>query len=238
MIHAGIVMGAEDRLEASEEHGDDVDTGEYSQLRGLFREGTPNAEFFEACAPSGDDVVLRHRNSFSAYAGTRLRSILRANGIRRIFLMGFRSDDCIEETARDTREIFSDGSVEVYVLSDGTAAKSPAEHRTAINSRLPLYGKCITCDEAEAMLTTNELSRYRRRLSEESSSSSSSSDDESQRSVIRPRILALCGAKSNNEVTRLQLENLHITEETHDLTFLRGPIEVEEGGEDLIGLGE
>ena len=52
-------------------------------------------------------------------------------------------------------------------------------------------------------------------------------------STDRPRLLALHGAKSNNHVTRMQLDNLRITE-TADITYLHGPIEVEEGDPDLI----
>jgi len=52
----------------------------------------------------------------------------------------------------------------------------------------------------------------------------------------RPRILALCGAKSNNEVTRLQLENLNITEANFDIFFLHGPIIEDDGGEGLQGM--
>lgn len=41
------------------------------------------------------------------------------------------------------------------------------------------------------------------------------------------------GAKSNNEVTRLQLENLNITEANFDIFFLHGPIIEDDGGEGL-----
>jgi acyl-CoA synthetase (AMP-forming)/AMP-acid ligase II len=52
----------------------------------------------------------------------------------------------------------------------------------------------------------------------------------------RPRILALCGAKSNDSVTRMQLENLLITPDSHDIHFLHGNIEEEEGDAGLEGL--
>ena len=52
----------------------------------------------------------------------------------------------------------------------------------------------------------------------------------------RPRILALAGAKSNGTVTRLQLENLHITEEDYDIDYLRGQIETEEVYQASAGL--
>lgn len=44
----------------------------------------------------------------------------------------------------------------------------------------------------------------------------------------RPKILALCGARSNNAVTQLQLENLHITSECYDIHYLHGNIIVED----------
>lgn len=46
------------------------------------------------------------------------------------------------------------------------------------------------------------------------------------------RILALCGAKSNNEVTRLQLENLNITDEAYEIHYLHGGIQVQEDAGD------
>lgn len=52
----------------------------------------------------------------------------------------------------------------------------------------------------------------------------------------RPKILALCGAKSNNAVTKLQLENLHVTEDHYDIRYMHGSIEVEEGDANLAGL--
>jgi hypothetical protein len=53
---------------------------------------------------------------------------------------------------------------------------------------------------------------------------------------FRPRILALHGARSNDSVTMMQLENLCITEEDYDIVYMRGPIEVEEGDPELEGL--
>ena len=52
----------------------------------------------------------------------------------------------------------------------------------------------------------------------------------------RLRILALHGAKANNETTRIQLQNLQISEEKYDLVYLRGVVEDAEGHEDLADL--
>jgi len=52
----------------------------------------------------------------------------------------------------------------------------------------------------------------------------------------RIRILALCGRQSNKEVTKLQLENLHITEDKYKITYAHGPIVEEAGDPDVTGL--
>lgn len=54
--------------------------------------------------------------------------------------------------------------------------------------------------------------------------------------TYRPRILALHGAQSNNAVTKLQLENLNITDDDYDIEYLQGGVEVDEAHPDLEGL--
>ena len=52
--------------------------------------------------------------------------------------------------------------------------------------------------------------------------------------ATKRRILALCGAKSNNTITKLQLQHLHIIDEhtQNDIYYLHGHIEVELNDED------
>lgn len=220
MIHSPVIMKEKEQFDEPE-----FDVNEYSKMYGLFMENTWNAEFASECKPEEDDVILLNRKNFSAFEGTGLKDTLESNNIRRVFLMGFLSNGCIEETARDMREQCPD--IDIYMLTDGSAAKSQVDHSNATTVTLPLYGNCITCKEAESLLTMKELKKYKR----------DSMIGVLPQSIFRPRILALCGAQSNDEVTKLQLENLQITEENHDITYLRGPIEVEEGSPDLIGLG-
>ena len=54
--------------------------------------------------------------------------------------------------------------------------------------------------------------------------------------ATKRRILALCGAKSNNTITKLQLQHLHIIDEhnQNDIYYLHGPIEVELNEDDDI----
>ena len=44
-----------------------------------------------------------------------------------------------------------------------------------------------------------------------------------------PRILALHGRQSNNDVTAVQLENLHITPDRYEIVYLHGPLNEEYG---------
>ena len=47
--------------------------------------------------------------------------------------------------------------------------------------------------------------------------------------LLKPKVLALHGKKSNNAVTKLQLENLGITEDKYDIFYLSGLIEEAKG---------
>jgi len=58
-------------------------------------------------------------------------------------------------------------------------------------------------------------------------------EDLSLLSRPRPRILAMHGAKSNDEVTMMQLRNLGITDENYDIVYLRGNVKVEQGDESI-----
>lgn len=61
----------------------------------------------------------------------------------------------------------------------------------------------------------------------------SSGFNRSQRLLVpssdKPKILAIHGKKSNSAVTKLQLANLHITEEKYDIIYLDGLVEEERG---------
>lgn len=107
-----------------------------------------------------------------------------------------------------------------------------------MGNTLPMYADVITCSEAQTMLYLSGPSSRALVSNEEYE------DDETQalnsRLVVeltyRPRILALHGAQSNNAVTKLQLENLNITDDDYDIEYLQGGVEVDEAHPDLDGL--
>jgi nicotinamidase-related amidase len=100
----------------------DYDPYSYGAMIGLFEEGSWNSEFAVEVKPEGSDIVLRNRKNFSAFQGTQLRDILESKGIQRLFIMGFLSNVCIEETTREASDLFPD--MNIYVMVDGCAAKS------------------------------------------------------------------------------------------------------------------
>jgi len=222
IIYSPVLMKAEENFQNEE-----YDPYSYQGMVGLFTEGTWNAEILEEVKPEPCDIILKNRQNFSAFNGTGLASILKENGITQVFITGFLTNVCIEETVREMATICPE--ITIHVLSDGCASKSEAEHNHSTTTVFPLFNaKCITCSGAQIALSSSTLQRKTHKENKESISES--------KLFRRPRILALAGAKSNGTVTRLQLENLHITEENYDIDYLQGQIETEEGDPELAGL--
>ena len=156
MIHAPVLMKKREQFDKPE-----FGIDEYSKMYGYFTQHSWNAEFDEKCKPSSKDIVLRNRTNYSAFQGTGLHSILENFCTRRVFLMGFVSNACIEETACEMRDIFPD--MEIYILTDGSAAMSKQVHNDAITISLPAYGNCITCEEAVHILNEAAIEKTRRK---------------------------------------------------------------------------
>ena len=218
VVHSPVILKDKDFFD------EEYDLYDYGKMSGLFVENTWNAKICDECKPESEDIILQNRTNFDAFEGTGLDSIMTKNKIRRVFIMGFLSNACVEETARSFSTKLPD--IEIFVLSDGTAAETIDDHANAVDNVLSLFSECITCDQAMEKLSAKATPKpiYRFQQATE------------RPAGYRPRILALCGAKSNNEVTRLQLENLRITDEAHDIVYLQGNIEVEEGDPALAGL--
>ena len=60
---------------------------EYSEQYGLFTENTWNCEIVHEVEPRNDDIILRDRCDFSAFAGTKLHSYLRDNNVKHFFVV-------------------------------------------------------------------------------------------------------------------------------------------------------
>ena len=199
----------------------DFDPHAYAAMDGLFLEDTWNSQFVDEIQPSAGEEILRGRSDFCAFEGTELLSILKRNKIETVIMCGFLSNVCIEETA--TRAMENIPGLKVVVCSDGCAAKTKEDHDNTMEMSLPVLGcEVMTCVDAEELIRTEQQP-----LDKDSGEDGSGG---------RPRILAMHGAKSNDEVTRLQLENLGITDVDYDIVYLKGSIDVEEGDPDIASI--
>jgi len=116
VIHSPVVMRAGAKFKDEE-----WDPHAYGAMEGLFVEGSWNCAFADEVVVQAADVVLQDRANFSAFRGTQLADTIRDRGIQRLFVMGFLSNVCVEETTREASELFPD--LRIYVCRDGCAAK-------------------------------------------------------------------------------------------------------------------
>jgi nicotinamidase-related amidase len=94
---------------------------------GLFKLGTWGTEVYPALAPQpGDFDIVKHR--VSPFYGTSLEPILRANGIRRLYLSGVSTSGAVLSGAKDGH----DRDYDVFVLEDCCCAMSEAQHRAVV----------------------------------------------------------------------------------------------------------
>lgn len=108
---------------------------------GLFTEGAPGTEIHPDVVPEpGDPVVVKRRAS--AFSGSDLDLILRANDIDGLVLAGIATSAVVLSTA--CRAI--DLDLGLTVLSDACLDTDPALHRVLTENLLPLWGDVLTVD--------------------------------------------------------------------------------------------
>lgn len=93
-----------------------------------------------------DSVVVKHR--ISAFYGTTLEAILRANRIDTVMLTGVSTTWAVESTARDAH----DRDYQVIVIEDACAARSEEDHRQALKN-IAAIGTVTTLDALGALPT-------------------------------------------------------------------------------------
>jgi len=109
-----------------------------------FLEGTWGVENPEIIKPVDGDLVIRNFNT-SAFSYTNLDQILRARGIRKLYLSGVATSFVIDSTARYGSELGYD----IHVLEDCCASWSAEMHDFEIKNILPQFG---TVDNADALI--------------------------------------------------------------------------------------
>jgi len=140
IIHSPVIMKANELFQEA-----DFDSQNYSKQYGLFTEGTWNAEFVEETKPNEDEIVLSGRNDFNAFKGTELTQLLQENDIETLYIMGFLTNVCVEDTVIAATELLP--HLRVVVLTDGCAALTMKEHNLTINASLPVLCDTTSCAE-------------------------------------------------------------------------------------------
>jgi len=86
VIYSPVVMKATQNFNEVEA-STSFHTNKYSKQDGLFIENTWNCEIAFEVEPRNDDIILHDRSDFSAFAGTKLQSILKDNKINHFFVI-------------------------------------------------------------------------------------------------------------------------------------------------------
>jgi len=107
----------------------------------------PAGEIHPALGPEpGDIVVTKHR--VSAFAGTDLEMILRANEIRTLVLFGIATSGVVLSTLLDA----SDADYEPLVIADGCADMNQELHDALLTHLFPRRATVTTADDVIAAL--------------------------------------------------------------------------------------
>jgi ureidoacrylate peracid hydrolase len=103
--------------------------------------GTWGAEFYKVAPEDGDDVVVKHR--YSAFIGTDLDPLLRAQGVENLIFNGVTTNVCVESTARDAYM----HDYHILVVSDLTATYAQAPHEATLENIRRAFGRVVTSGE-------------------------------------------------------------------------------------------
>jgi len=110
------------------------------QHRQIF-EG-PEGEIHPAVAPQGDDlVVVKHR--VSAFTGTDLEMILRANDIETLVLFGIATSGVVLSTLLDAFDL----DYRLAVIKDCCADRDPEVHACLVDKLYPHRATVLSVDE-------------------------------------------------------------------------------------------
>jgi nicotinamidase-related amidase len=114
---------------------------------GLFATGTPGTEIHPAVAAKPDEVVItKHR--VSAFTGTDLDMVLRANNIHTLILAGIATSGVVLSTLRHA----ADADYQIIVASDCCSDRDAEVHRVLLEKVFPRQAKVVASDEILAVL--------------------------------------------------------------------------------------
>ena len=106
----------------------------------LFAAGTWGGEWHPEFGPQPGDIVVKEHWAQSGFANTDLDQQLKQRGVRRVIVVGFIANTCVESTGRYAMEL----GYHVTIVTDATAAFSKEGMHAAHVVNAPTYAHAIT----------------------------------------------------------------------------------------------
>lgn len=106
----------------------------------LFAAGTWGSEWHPEFGPQPGDIVVKEHWAQSGFANTDLDQQLKQRGVRRVIVVGFIANTCVESTGRYAMEL----GYHVTIVTDATAAFSKEGMHAAHVVNAPTYAHAIT----------------------------------------------------------------------------------------------
>lgn len=116
-----------------------------------IKAGEPDSEVIHQLAPLADEIILR-KNSYDAFLGTALESILNEKGLDQLVITGVLTHMCCETTARCA---FCRG-FEVYLPVDAVASSTEELHLSSLRSMADSVAVIMTTTEVMELCNLNK----------------------------------------------------------------------------------
>jgi len=107
-----------------------------------LRDGTPGADIHRQVAPQADDIIVTKRR-VGAFSTTDMETVLKAQGITHLVLMGIATSGVVLSTVRWA----ADADYELTVLSDCCADAEEEVHRVLTQKVFPRQATVVTAAE-------------------------------------------------------------------------------------------
>jgi len=122
-------------------------SGPFGLLKGVvdakaFRKGTKGVEIISKLKPKEGEFVIEKRR-LCAFCDSELESLLHNLGVENLFIAGFITNWCVEQTGR---EAYDKGFKPIFLV-DCTEALSDEEQKFAVEKIFPAIGELKTSEE-------------------------------------------------------------------------------------------
>ena len=114
---------------------------------GAFTKGTPGAEPINEIKQFGDKIIhVTGKEGFNSFKDTELDELLKAKGIKQVWVAGMVTSLCIDSTGRAAYE----KGYQVSILEDCCSARTNFEQEFFCENVFPLYAKVINGSNVKA----------------------------------------------------------------------------------------